>query len=298
MEYKYYWYFSIANIIMGVPGIFLNSLLSFLLWKFKKLNTISFRFIFIQSVSDVVVGITLVSSRTVFFSINDVDFDKIKSFSDIVCDTLCMFSGNTVLLVAIDRFLHMKLLNRYSGIMTKNRAIMLMLVNAAFCFALLIVEIIGYFDGFYQIFVIVSNFIAIFLVATISGIYCHTFKSVEKRTRESSKARSTVFQSGRNPTKQFQKVIILILTAFVLCSAPIVIFALVQFIFEKRKMHNEVITVCFFVSRLLVCLNSTLNASIFLTVNKELRELMFQTCGCSADTADSDERSRDISVFT
>ena len=283
--------------IIAVPGISLNSLLSFLLWKFNKLNTISFRFIFIQSVSDIIVGVTLVSSRTVFFSMNDVDFDKIKSFSDIVCDTLCVFSGTTVLFVAIDRFLHMKLLNRYSEIMTKNRAFILMLLNAAFCLALLTVESIGYFNGFYLIFLLISNFIAIYLIVTVSGIYCHTFKSVEKRTREFSKARSTVSQNGRNPTKQFQKVVTLVLTAFVICFAPFVIFALVQFIFQKRQIHNEAMTVCFFTSRLLVCLNSTLNASIFLTVNKELRELMFLTYGCRADSADSEERSRDISTL-
>ena len=255
-EYNYYWYFSIANIIIAVPGIFLNSLLSFLLWKFNKLNTISFRFIFMQSVSDVVVGITLVSSRTVFFTINGVDFDKIKPYSDIVCDTLCQFICNTVLLVAIDRYFHMRLLTRYSEVMTKTRAVILILVNAAICVSFLITQIVGYFEGFYSMFLMFYQFAVIFLSVTISSIYCHTFKSIEKQTKQSNLAATgrSVAGSRRDPTKEFQKVMILILIAMAFCVTPIAVFSPVQFIYGKRKSYNEAIIVCSFLSRLLMCL--------------------------------------------
>ena len=299
-EYNYYWYFSIANIIIALLGIFLNSLLSSLLWKFNKLNTLSFRFIFIQSVSDIIVGITLVSSRTVFFTINMVDFDKIKTYSDIVCDTLCQFSCNTVLLVAIDRYFHMRLLTRYSEVMTKTRAVIFMLVNAAICLSFLIIQIVGYFEGFYSMFLIFYQFAAIFLSVIVSSIYCHTFKSIEQRTRQSNLAATGRRDAGsrRDPTKEFQKVMILIFAAMALCVTPIAVFSPVQFIYEKRKSYNEAITVCSFLARLLLCFNSTINATIFLIVNREIKGFLQQTFGCRKRLLGIDgDRKRNIEGY-
>lgn len=281
-EYNYYWYFSIANIIIAIPGIFLNSLLSFLLWKFKKLNTISFRFIFILSVSDIIVGITLVSSRTVFLSINGVDFEEIKTYSDIACDTLCQFSYTTVLLVAIDRYFHMRLLTRYSQVMTKKRALILILANAAICLSFLILRIIGYLKGFYSMSLTVYQLSAIFFAVTVSSIYCHTFRSMEKRTKQLNLATTNapVAVKRRDPTKEFQKVMILILTAMALCVTPMAVFSPVQFIYEQRKSYNKAITVWSFLARLFMCFNSTLNATIFLMVNQELKGFLLGTLGC------------------
>ena len=274
-DYEIYRVFSGINLFVSVSNVATNSILSFVLWKLKKLNTTSYRFIFVQSVCDILVGIAMLLSRSVYYFIPFNRFCNLKAFSDILCDSLCMFSGVMVTLIALDRYIHMRFLNRYSVWMTKRRAIMLIFINGCLCSVVGAVQILAYLGDWYHLVLLIHNCFAILMIVGTSMGYFNAYRSLNMRTKQLDFGRSLPNASSgargkRNPTKEFLKAMIAILSTFMISFTPFVISSAIKYAYRNQEVDYSMI-IFFYIARLFVCMNSSLNAVLYLSLNRELR---------------------------
>ena len=282
-DYEIYITFSAVNLFISLSNVATNGFLSYVLWKLKKITTISYRFIFVQSMCDILVGSALLVSRLVSYRISFAQFCHLKAYADIVCDCLCMFSGIMVSLIALDRYIHMRFLNQYSIWMTQRRATMLIILNGSLCVIVGIVQVLAYLRGWHNLVLLILNCIAILLILGTSTGYFYAYKSLHVRTKQVDFDRSlpknaNTARPKRNPTKEFLKAMIAILSSFMICFTPFVIMSALKFANRNQTVSEaRTIIILFYISRLFVCANSSLNAILYLSLNRELRVYALHT---------------------
>lgn len=301
-DHNLYKTFASVNIIIAVSNIVTNAVLTCVLWKLKKLNTISFKFIFVQALSDILIGISMLASRTVAYMSSFHYHCQLKRYADILCDSLCTFSGVMVLLVALDRYIHMRYLNRYSAWMTKRRAIFLVISNSVLGLSMVVVQAIVAFRGnAYSLIHMTLNGIAIGIIVTASTVYFYAFRSLNMRTKQldlqqNAQPHSKKVQYRRNPTKEFLKAMVSILTLLLLTFTPFVISSTLMF-FNRNELasSSRFVIILYYVSRLLVCMNSSLNAITYIALNRELRKYVLRVAsfGSIDDSSTRENSSRE-----
>ena len=122
------------TILVDISAIFLNGIVAYVLKKQKKTNIVSFWFIYCLSISDVLVGVTALALHIVVI-LQSLNFSSTllllrQIFASGVAFSMS-FSGRLILIISIDRCIHMKYLRRYSTIMTKFRARLIMSFNVS-----------------------------------------------------------------------------------------------------------------------------------------------------------------------
>ena len=120
-----------AYILVDITNIGINIYIIYALRKLKKLRNISYWFIFFLSVSDCLVGITGFT----------LDLSRLICHLRFICTSLrflnytifflISYSGRLTMIIAIDRSLRMKYLNKYKSMMTKRKANVLLCANGA-----------------------------------------------------------------------------------------------------------------------------------------------------------------------
>ena len=125
----------VINTAIALFSIFGNAFLIYALKKTRQTTTVSLQLILLMSFSDLITGITAISL------INALLWKELDSICQIKIATAFIhivfggFSFGAVFLIALDRFLHMKYLQRYPIIVTKRRAHLV--IVTIFCFFLL-----------------------------------------------------------------------------------------------------------------------------------------------------------------
>ena len=132
--------FIATALTLDVSAILLNGLIAYILKKHKKTTIITFWLIYCLSISDVLVGITSLICHSLLLKLNS-GLSSLSSSTQFLIDLQeCGFelSGNLIVIIAIDRCIRMKYLNRYSRIMTRLRARLTMLFTVIFSILLMI----------------------------------------------------------------------------------------------------------------------------------------------------------------
>ncbi len=273
--------FSPLFITIGITSIFCNGLLCHILRKLGKLQTISYKLILIQGIADVCAGIVLLISETAMLTPIDEDtFDKVCVFSRITCDAVCQFSGTMFLIVAIDRFIHMKYLTKYNTMMSEKRAAMLVFNNIGSSLSMAVVNVFGVLHDYYNTSHLVMNFFAVTLYSTTFLIYYRAYVSMSTRISQINTENSVRASKRPSRNKEFARAVALILVVFAGCLTPFVIASTVKIvIYCPGCGNNENILIAFYSTRALVCLTSTLNAVIFIYINRELRRYLLRPVG-------------------
>ena len=126
-----------ASLILDLSSIVLNGLISYVLWKHKKTRIVTFWFIYCLSMSDVMVGAT----GLIYHSLQlDIFFDSEKASWNSLHEWFGTFFGYSlltswmlILIIAIDRCIHMTRPHKYSVIVTKCKARIVLLFSIVFC---------------------------------------------------------------------------------------------------------------------------------------------------------------------
>ena len=170
-----------------------NSYLIHALRKLKKLGKLSYRFVLYLSISDICFGISGILMDSIALYGNKCKCIKVLDpFVWLIAGhNFCSnFSLGCVLIIAIDRFLHMKFLTRYETMMTKWRARMLLVINAVFTTqTITVMSILPYYEKTfiiknyetYRIYRIVLSLIYIALISSIFVVYLWTYLTIRKR---------------------------------------------------------------------------------------------------------------------
>ena len=126
----------VITVLLDISAIILNGIIAYVLKKQKKTNIVSFWFIFCLSISDVLVGATSLICHflLLFFSqaFTQSPLPLLLTVLNVFPGFFVNFSGRLILIISIDRCIHMKYLSKYSTIMTQFRARLILLFNISF----------------------------------------------------------------------------------------------------------------------------------------------------------------------
>lgn len=197
--------FTILAYFLHTMAIITNTCLIFSLCKLKKIRVISFRLVFYLSLSDVFSAIFGIALDSVTISANGS-----KSVNDTlrlitVFHTFFMnFSLILILVIAVDRFIHMKYLINYPRIMTRKKAVVAVVLSAIFTMHTVIVAvilpyyyrvlIIRHYDAYITYRVILSIFYILLVLSTFV-VYFWTYFTI---TRKLATLHSLDLQAGVN----------------------------------------------------------------------------------------------------
>ena len=170
--------FITISFLLDISAIILNGLIAYVMKKHSKTRIVTFWFIYCLSMSDVMVGIT-----GLVFQLSLLVFKLDSLWVAIPLMFLRYFfqtSGHLVFIIAIDRCIHMKYLNKYSTLMNRSRARLIVQLNITFC----VVTIIPYFAASEQLnalFELSLNIFRATLLVSIYFIYIKTYLSVRRQ---------------------------------------------------------------------------------------------------------------------
>ena len=124
------------SMLLDVSAIILNALIACILKKYKKTSIITFWFIYCLSISDVMVGVTGLMYHSLWLTSKLVPEQSVwnltATFVFIFHHYSFQISGQLIVIIAVDRYIHMKHLNKYSRIMTQSRSRLILLFSVIF----------------------------------------------------------------------------------------------------------------------------------------------------------------------
>ena len=213
------------------------------------------------------------------------------------------FSGVMILIIAVDRYIHMKYLLKYNEIMTKRRALMTVSMNIVFQIITAVSLLFSSLNGYYSIQqpVLVAGYIII--MTAIVMLYFSAYRSIKRRTKNSSvgielpsayhPVRRCSDNAGhrrsypdrmlsdnsshrtvrrRHPDNEFSRSMLYILLSLAICHAPFLILTATRSLMLEtgNEISHTMMYVLLWTYNLNYCI-STLNASIFIGCNRDLR---------------------------
>ena len=253
---------AIHILIMSI-GIPANIAVTYLIYRTEQYRNQSTRLIMYLSITDVF-GTCIINGASTLYML---------SYEDLTCLLLliihsfvnCAVSLNYMLIlgIAIDRMLKVRYLNDYTSVFTPFRfkLVLAVLCMLAVVKAFLIISGI-YFLG-YGYATILSAPIHLACAVVMIGCY---FLSI-KKLKEMNTASQRVSTSDRS----IVKIASLHLAIFVACIMPILVWQIVSNIFLSMILSEVIDILVVFVLFILISLHSTLNAFMFLMVNRESR---------------------------
>ena len=278
--------FSIAfvaiNTVISLMVIMLNSFLCHAIRKLKLLKTVSYRFILALAISDLCNGLLVQPLYTLEYANAFRGSQYVQEFQVIMqflAYVVGQYSGFMVVVISIDRYLHMKHLNNFNVYMTSNRIKFLTFFGIAFSLAMGIVQTSSIFFGLYvqmRIFTLTANVILSFI-----GIffYLRAFLATKKRVESLHLSSNISFPSAnhiRRADLQFAKGVLIILISLSLCYFPyfltgiLLSFKIVQG--KDRTGIGSTFYLVFYCTILFVFMVPLMNALVLCRFNRAVRK--------------------------
>ena len=221
----------VALAVLTITGI---TLLMWLLKKTRQTNTISFQFIIMMSISDLILS----TSNLIALIMSNVSDDAntkicwIVLFFQFVIATCASFSVTMATFIALDRYLHMRYLEQYPSIFTKKRAYFLTIMTILLLVMLNAIFAMPFSNDVQQVFQAVYLFLAAPTVFAILMLCYHTMKTIRKTA-------SQLTRSLVNQTRTLSKV----LKAMAICTIslliPSIIIKVLQMVNKNYKFSSS-----------------------------------------------------------
>ena len=159
------------NIFIGILNITGNAILIWALRRTGQTKTISFQFITIMSLSDLSIGTIGIVCLTLILTEQYREYCWLRLATLAALNTFIYFSAFMVFLIALDRYLHMKYLERYSSKFTKKRGYLLVIISFLSAFLIGLNYIRPYSQKAYNIFQLMIILMAILYLISVILLY-------------------------------------------------------------------------------------------------------------------------------
>lgn len=281
------------NTASGLMNVTINLALIYGLWKLNLLRKTSYKFILCMCIGDACVGLF---TQPTFSTLLLLKNAKNQCLHEIVAHSIqtafCQFSVLMILVITMDRFIHMTYLTRYNIVMTRRRGFLLIISNLMITIMIALINMIASVYGFqfeiHMTTIAINTIIFIFIFV----IYSKTYLAIRSRVQDSHLIRCNLPGSkmmtamdGRRlnlvkPEKYqhhhyFGKAMVFVLLALGGCYLPYFIIitytSYLRFYAQKGVPIDNWKTVCLFWSMQLVYLNSTVNSIIVIFSSKQLK---------------------------
>ena len=313
-----------GNILVAITNISLNAFLIYALSTTKQLRKLSSRLILYLSLSDCCVGAVLQPIVTVILLRYKNERNcSIELLAQFIALTFAQFSGVQIMIIAIDRFLRMKYLNQHRKYMTRRRAALMVFCNGCLSIGFAVSSVVaGVHEQFY-IFNVVLASIDSFIVVMIFVIYTFTYLSVhhhisQARKREKQRNNEVKLSKMSKTSKisnssvaaskpkaradsALAKTMVFILASLAICYVPYLVLGVTwtYLRFEKatvsRKFMSTLAALTWW-SFILVHLNSSINALIFVTRNTKTMQLLRTVTSRSKNVSETTPSTSELSI--
>lgn len=262
------------SLIVDISNVVTNAFLIHALIKLKKLKTISYSFILYLCINDEIVGLIGFVCHALDIVYGSNGEGHLKTFRVNLYKILHLvvsISAYLILIIALDRFLRMRYMVRYGALMTQKRATALVVISmipSLFHFTLAMINPSGAILRYLYIIIYCGHILGL-LIGCI--LYVLAYRSIKKRIEHTDldtdvgKFEHRVETKRRRPDTEFSRAALLILVSITVCYIP----RLATFLYRTATGIDELYEEAW--ARLFILLNSTLNALIFISCNRELR---------------------------
>ena len=267
------WSLRITNSTIGLLNVFGNSLLIYALKKTGQTTTISLQLIILMSVSDVISG-TVALSLTNFLLWKKFDSNcSLKLITQFLHRVFVGFSFGVVIVIALDRFLHIKYLQRYPIIMPTKR--MWYLIFILFLYNLLV----GFLSSmpFLKDYSKVVNMVNAFLIAggmiTVFVLYYKTSRAINLRV--------SIIDISTQYTAMHIKTIVTVALSISICTllilAPFIIGNIILEVSGSHRAQNATELAIFKWATYLATLgNGVCSCVIFVLYNRPVKRFILR----------------------
>ena len=274
-----------ANTTVCAMNILTNSFLIYAIIKTSKRGDIYSKFILCLSISDCCVGIIVQPMGIMlltYFAEHNCEAELAAQF---VAYIFSQISFVMIMIVAFDRFLHMKYLHRYPIYMTEKRAKLLVAINVMLAFCIASCSVVASLHRKFVIFNVILVVIDAFVVTATYVFYAFTYMTVYQHTvqmrNEQLETRNVLPFTTKSVPKhnlELAKTIFFIFTAVTICYLPYFVLGLVwsyyNYPHSKRIQLHQTLDILVWWSFIFTHLNSTLNTIILSARNKRIVRLL------------------------
>ena len=173
------------KIPLDISAIFINGIIAYVLKKHKKKSTVSFWFIYCLSISDVFVGaVSLVYHLSVILLL--LDFTQtalrlLRPISGAVSGFFMAFSGRLIVIISVDRCIHMKYHLKYRTLMTLFKARLIILLSIIY--GILPIPFFLASKKLYWWFELGFNICNSTMISMVYIVYIMTYASIKRRVQ-------------------------------------------------------------------------------------------------------------------
>ena len=268
------WSLRITNSIIGLLNIFGNSLLIYALKKIGQTTTISLQLIILMSVSDVINGTVALSLTNILFWKRFDSDCNLKLTAQFLQRLFLGFSFQIVFVIALDRFLHIKYLQRYPLIVPKRR------IRFMIGFIFLSHTVIAFVSSmpFLEVYMKIANFIYISIatvgVITVLVLYYKTTRLIRYRV---SSMNSIFMQRTILQIKTLLNVALSICVCTLLLLTPYIIGVIILEVRSKHQAQNATELAIFkWYANLATLANGVCSCAIFVLYNRPVRRFIIR----------------------
>ena len=193
----------------------------------------------------------------------------------VICN---LFSFSVVVLIALDRYLHMRYLERYSIVFTKKRGYLLSLTSFIFALVIPLTLTLPVPSHIYYILRSIVAFATVIILFSIFMLYYCAMR--ELRRKADLISRSIITQS-RTLSRAAKRITICI----IFLTIPLaIILILGEFNRSHRFLDESVILICTWFAYVTYLINPFCSSYIFMSQNRPIRQLLRRVytyhCNC------------------
>ena len=266
------WALRITNSCIALFNIFGNSFLIYALKKTGQITNMSLQLIVLMSASDCINGIVGLSLTNIILWKEYNSLCYLRVLTRFLSHVFLGFSFTTAQLIAIDRFLHIKYLQRYPIIVTKRRGRILLLALFILHILLAFVSTMPFLKDYKIIGTMVYIFGATLIIISVISIYYKTLRTINSRTLSK---RNPIMRSTISYSKALMNVAFGISICMVLCLAPYIIAGIILEVSRRYQTNiskETAILIWFFY--VATYANGVCSFLIFIAQNRPVKRLL------------------------
>lgn len=258
--------FFFPQLLVAFTIIASNLLLIHTIRKTNKLKVITFKLIYVLSIADIMAGVEMITIAMMRRLNGSKDYFTRTQFLVTVGEyPLAFFTTRMILLISVDRYLHLTRMN-YSLIITHRRANILVLCNALFAvFEACILGITHNHFKFYVGFLTFVYLMCLVCIIIVIVLYHKALRSIRNRIHNGTLAREN--RNIRNAGRDVSKAVFMTLACLLSTMIPSLLLSPLPMYMPSQQWTY----MAMYATGIIYYLNSTLNAVIIIYFSRDLR---------------------------
>ena len=261
------------NIIIALLNMVGNGALIYALKKTGQTKSISIKFIMFMSISDFTNGVIGISLLNLILW-GKLDHCILKAITQMSTNVSSVFSILMVCVIALDRYFHMRYLERYPSVMNNKRGYCMAIACLFSTTPLVAMEVLILRFARDGILIVQFALLVVWLplFGGVIALYYKAYRSL--RLRASSQMNQFV-KNALCESRKFAKIAKLIIISLGILVTPMLICLSLQFVNHLHRVVDErILHTVFWFSLLLHLANGFTSSLIFMLYNTSVKELL------------------------